>query len=170
MFLETFTVFWLFSLMRLDRVTNEVSSETPVSPWGSLNTTLSSAFLLALHTASCFLRSLGLSLGFAVLISHPMPFVIFLFRTGSGQHARWGGGTSLTFLFSSVSSDMFQLCAFREPTCLGIFFPLILLFIWTHLHFEGWDTHILPESHLQVWQVATCHFDSWVFYYRKKQQ
>lgn len=120
--------FRVFSLTRLDKEANEVSSKAPVSPRGRLGTSLSSAFFTSSSGSS---QASALSSVFAFFVSGPASFAIFLFfffffftsESGGGVGAAsplakvvsfWGD--FLTLPFSKVSSGMPPLCASAEST------------------------------------------------------
>lgn len=125
MFVETvfFTALRVFSLMRLDRVTNEVTSRTPVSPWGGLDTLLPSSLSASLAHCLLFPQEPRGFLWFSpFLVSCPVSSAIFSFSFGSetGDH-----GTASTLVSmvdeggGGVYNFVFLLCLFRYASALS---------------------------------------------------
>lgn len=141
-----FTALRVFSLMRLDRVTNEVTSRTPVSPWGGLDTSLPSS--LSASFAHCLLfpqESRGFLWFSPFLVSYPVSSAIFSFSFGSetGDH-----GTASTLVSmvdeggGGVQNFVFLLCLFRYASALS---------------FQGVHIHRMLEYFL-VFQLG-CFFE-----------
>lgn len=109
--------------MRLDRVTNEGTSRTPVSPWGGLDTSLPSSLSASLAHCLLFPQEPRGFLWFSpFLVSCPVSSAIFSFSFGS-EIGDLGTASTLVSMVDEggggVYNFVFLLCLFRYASALS---------------------------------------------------
>lgn len=165
--------------MRLDRVTNEVTSRTPVSPWGGLDTLLPSSLSASLAHCLLFPQEPRGFLWFSpFLVSCPVSSAIFSFSFGSETRDHGTASTLVSMVDEGgggVYNFVFLLCLFRYASALsfqGVHIHRILeyfLVFQLYCFFEDISIVRLQQTCIQyfawvsslVWQGTRPHQSHW---------